>query len=226
MTTRLIIAMVAFLGLAVPMAWSAESVGVINIAEVFDGYQMTSDLEGLFQLRDQRFKEQSKDRLGQLEARRKELEAFAPNTPDFEERRQELIRLEMEYQVWGSYEQRRMVDEHMRRLLQIYEDTQSAVRTVADARGLDLVLTYDRLSEDAPDSTALRQQILLRKVIYANDRIDLTRVVLEELNRAYQQRGGVESLKLGEADSPPGVHIPKQKNDVQLAQLSDAPNDE
>ena len=169
---------------ATTAAQAAETVGVINIADVFDGYQMTTDLERLFQLSEQKIKEQSQTRLAELDTLRQELEAFAPGTPDFGERYRTLVRSEMEYQVWLSFEQRMLRDEHMRRLVQIYEDTQSAVRGVAESRGIDLVLTYDRLSADAPDSVSMRQQILLQKVIYANDRIDLTQPVLEQLNLA------------------------------------------
>ena len=186
---------------ATTAAQAAETVGVINIADVFDGYQMTTDLERLFQLSEQKIKEQSQTRLAELDTLRQELEAFAPGTPDFDERYRTLVRSEMEYQVWLSFEQRMLRDEHMRRLVQIYEDTQSAVRGVAESRGIDLVLTYDRLSADAPDSVSMRQQILLQKVIYANDRIDLTQPVLEQLNLAYQERGGIDSLNFGAADS-------------------------
>ncbi len=180
---------------------AADNIGVVNIADVFDGYQMTTDLERLFQLREQQIKEQSQTRFLELDTLRKELEAFAPGTPDFDERYRTLARLEVEYQVWLGFEQRMLREEHMRRLMQIYEDTQSAVRGVAESRGLDLVLTYDRLSADAPDSVSMRQQILLQKVIYANDKIDLTQPVLEQLNRAYQERGGMDSLKFGAADA-------------------------
>jgi len=46
--------------------------------------------------------------------------------------------------------------------------------------------------EDAPDSTALRQQILLQKVIYYTDRMDITEEVLTRLNTEYasQNQGG------------------------------------
>lgn len=194
-------AAMALVGLSATAARAAENIAVINIADVFDGYQMTTDLERLFQLSEQKIKEQSQTRLTELDTRRKELEAFAPGTPDFKERDRTLVRLEMEYQVWLGFEQRMLRDEHMRRLMQIYEDTQSAVRGVAESRGIDLVLTYDRLSADAPDSVSMRQQILLQKVIYANDKIDLTQPVLEQLNRAYQERGGIDSLKFGAADA-------------------------
>ena len=195
------IAAMAMVGLSATTSQAAENIGVINIADVFDGYQMTTDLERLFQLSEQKIKEQSPTRLTELDTLRKELEAFAPGTPDFKERDRTLVRLEMEYQVWLGFEQRMLRDEHMRRLMQIYEDTQSAVRDVAESRGIDLVLTYDRLSADAPDSVSMRQQILLQKVIYANDKIDLTQPVLEQLNRAYQERGGIDSLKFGAADA-------------------------
>jgi hypothetical protein len=67
---------------------------------------------------------------------------------------------------------------------------------VAERRDISLVLTYDRLADDAPDSMALRQQILLQKVIYHDARVDITDEVLTLLNSAYRNEGGLRSVNL------------------------------
>ena len=92
---------------ATTAARAAENIGVINIADVFDGYQMTTDLERLFQLSEQKIKEQSQTRLTELDTLRKELEAFSPGTPDFNERDGTLVRLHTEYRVCPVFAQRR-----------------------------------------------------------------------------------------------------------------------
>ena len=60
---------------------------------------------------------------------------------------------------------------------------------VAQERGFDVVMTTETLDSDVPDANALKQQIRLRHVIYANPGVDLTQDVLGRLNRNYADQG-------------------------------------
>jgi hypothetical protein len=50
------------------------------------------------------------------------------------------------------------------------------------------------LTDEVPDSVALRQQILLQKVIYHDKRVDITDETLRRLNEAYRKSGGIRTL--------------------------------
>jgi len=191
-----------FFPLSLAQAEDGVRVGVIDVAKVFGDYQMTSDLESVFDGEQKKVGEQRDARRKDLETQRKALEAFVPGTPDHKERYEQMVRADVEFQVWLGMQDRFLKDEHMRRLRQIYEDVRLAVKAVADKRGLELVLTFDQLTTEAPDSVALRQQILLQKVIYFSDRIDVTTEVLQTVNESYLKKGGAESLKLGSAQEP------------------------
>lgn len=202
-SARSVVLLLGWAGLMAPMAWGQSSpptsVAVIDIAKVFEQYQMTTDLNDFFEKQKLAVSEQRDTRRKELETRRKELEAFVADTTDYKERSNELMRLEVEYQVWLELQERLLKDEHMRRLRQIYDDVRAMVKSVCESSGIELMLTYDTLSGDAADSAALRQQILLQKVIYVADRIELTEEVLKALNESYSKRGGIGSLKLGAA---------------------------
>ena len=62
----------------------------------------------------------------------------------------------------------------------------------------------DELFEDVRDSDLLRQQILLKKVLFFSERLDLTELVGKDLNDQYAKRGGAASL----ADAPPPPPLP------------------
>lgn len=170
-------------------------IAVVDLARVFDGYRMTKDLEQRFDDRRRVIGDQAESRRYAVEKQLTALQAFDPASRDYAERRNELYRMEFEFKVWLSMEEQRLKDEHMAWLRSIYDDVRQAVAGVAESRGIDLVLTYDELSPDVPDSLALRREILLKKVLYFSDRVDLTAQVLEGLNENYEKTGGAASLK-------------------------------
>ena len=174
---------------------SAGNIAVVNLARVFDGYKMTKDLEQQFDNRRRAIGNQAEDRRYAVEKQLSALQAFDPASQDYAERRDELRRLEFEFKVWVSMEEQRLKDEHMAWLRRIYEDVRQVVAEVARARAIDLILTYDELSPEVPDSLALRREILLKKVLYFDERVDLTTEVLRRLNEGYEKKGGAASLK-------------------------------
>jgi Skp family chaperone for outer membrane proteins len=188
---------------------SPTRIAVVKLAQVFDGYKMTKDLEQQFDERRRAIGEQAEDRRYAVEKQVAALQAFDPASKDFAERREELRRMEFEFKVWVSMEEQRLKDEHMAWLRRIYDDVRQAVADVSGARGVDLVLTYDELSPDVPDSLTLRREILLKKVLFFSDRIDLTDEVLGTLNESYEKKGGATSLK----NPPPLEAVPAGQPD-------------
>lgn len=189
---------------------ASGGIAVVDLARVFDGYRMTKDLEQRFDDRRRVIGDQAESRRYAVEKQLAALQAFDPASRDYAERREELYRMEFEFKVWLSMEEQRLKDEHMAWLRNIYDHVRQAVADVAESRGIDLVLTYDELSPDVPDSLSLRREILLKKVLYFSDRVDLTAQVLEGLNQTYEKTGGAASLKEppplidpGDPESPP-----------------------
>jgi len=182
--------MIAVAVLAGPAA--GQNIAVIDVARVFEQYKLTRDLESTFDKQRRDLSAEADQRRQSVEQMRKSLAAFDPASNDYAQREEKLYRAEVEYQVWSGTQEKRLKSEHKRWLLRIYRDTQRIIGEIARSRGVDVVLTYDHLMEDAPDSTALRQQILLQKVIYHSDRVDITTEVLNRLNSEYtaKNQGG------------------------------------
>lgn len=179
-------------------AQAQSKIAVIDVAQVFESYDMTRDLEAMFNAKRRELSEEAEQRRSSIEQMRRGLAAFDPASTDYITREKDLIRAEVDFQVWSTHSEQRLKENHKRWLLAIYRNTQETVRRLAGERNIDLVLTYDRLTEDAPDSVTLRQQILLQKVIYHHSRIDITSEVLNRLNNEYKSTGGIRSL-----DAPP-----------------------
>lgn len=189
---------------------TGPKVAVVNLARVFDGYAMTKDLEARFNAKRRAIADDAENRRKALEQQIAALEAFDPASKDYAERRDQIMSTQIEYRIWLEVEEARLKEEHMAWLRVIYDDVRSAVTEMAEQRSLDLVLTYDELSPEVPDSLALRREILLKKVLYFSGRVDLSETVLEQLSAAYAKRGGAASL----GTAPPAAAPPKPKSDA------------
>ena len=70
----------------------------------------------------------------------------------------------------------------------LFEDIKRMVSIVAIEKGIDVVLAAEQLPAQIPDANALKNQILMQKVLYFNPRVDLTSEVSARLNSEYQAR--------------------------------------
>ncbi len=176
---------------------AAPRVAVVNLAQVFDRYLMVHDLEQMFEERRNNVTAQAQKKRDDLNTQRAALEQFKPGSPDYTEREEQLGKDEFQFQWWLERQERVLKEEHKAWLISIYRQVEAAVAAISQSEGIDLVLTYNDLDTNAPDSIAFRQQILLRPVIYANGRVNLTNAVIESLDSQYQKQGGASKLQLG-----------------------------
>jgi Skp family chaperone for outer membrane proteins len=172
----------------------ATKIAVVNLATVFERYQMTSDLEQKFEESRQAVGAEAQSKRDQINLQQNALLDLKPGTPDFKKREDDLLRAQTNFEVWLKIKERDLKRQHMRWLKLIYERTKGVIAKLAADRDIDLVLSYNNLDEDVPDSVALKQQILLRNVLYANNRVNLTERVIELLDADYQREGGAAML--------------------------------
>ncbi len=166
---------------------------VVNVEELFARYKRPAALEKQIRERQQEIIKEAEGRRAALEQQRQALQAFKPGTPDYQEKRVALRREEIEFQVWRTLADEEIKQRHKDSFRSIYDDVRRGVAKVAKQKGLQIVLTYDTLAEDAPDSQALRQQILLQKVVYWEPQLDITEEVLKVINDEFdakQKEGG------------------------------------
>lgn len=175
-------------------AADGPKIGVINLSMAFDKYRLTKDLETKFDEKRRELADEADRRKAEIDVKREALASFKPGTTDYKERRDQITELEIRFQIWAGTKDQQLKDAHKEWLLRIYTDIRAAVQKVAQEQGIDLVLTFEEVTEDAPDSKALRQQLLLEKVIYFDTRLDLTETVLNEVNSKYT---GPDTIQLG-----------------------------
>jgi len=195
------------------------NIAVVNMAYVFENYAMTKDLETLFDERRQAAAAEAESRKAAIEAKRKDLVVRKPDSKEFAQIEQEITRMEIEFQVWATHQEKALKDGHKRWFLRIYKNVQDVAAQIATESNIDLVLTYREVEEDATDSLALREQLLLKKILYFDDRIELTSAVLIRLNEKYDKDGGAAGLRFGLAS--PSNESPDPTGGEHLTATSD-----
>jgi Skp family chaperone for outer membrane proteins len=164
-------------------------VAVIDVVKVFNGYRQTQDLNEEFEKRRRQVQEELDARDATLDTKARELEAFHPDSADYNQRRRELQRLRIDrenYMRFAEMEVRDLFRDWTRRT---YDEICQTAADVARERGFEMVLAREELEQDLPDATALKQQIRSRKVIYFDPASDITDQVLDRLNQSYEQKG-------------------------------------
>ena len=168
---------------------AASTVAVIDIVKVFNEYRQTLDLNEEFDKRRREVQAEVDGRDVAIETKAKELEAFHPDSADYSQRRRDLLRLRVDRENYM-----RLAEMEVRDLFRIwtertYEQICQTTAQVAKEQGFEIVMAREDLEENLPDANALKQQIRLRKVIYYDERMDITDQVLSRLNRDYEQKG-------------------------------------
>lgn len=181
---------------------------VLDIAALFEKYERTAYLEEEFLAKRKFLTEEAERRRQQVETLRKAIEAYKPGTAEFKQKQLELREAELRYKVWGETEDENLKDAHKQSLLEIYDDIRRTVAMLAQEKGIDVVLTYDRLTESAQDSESLRRQILLQKVLYYNPSIDITETTLAALNEQFRKKQSGQSR--GGSNAPPAGAVGRE----------------
>lgn len=204
--------------LPVRAAIAQTKTAVLDIATIFEKYDRTAYLEEEFLQKRKFLSEEADRRRQQVETLRKALtDAYKPGTPEYKQKQSELREAEVRFKAWGETEDENLKDAHKQSLLEIYDDVRTVVATLAKEKGIDLVLTYDRLTESAPDSESLRRQILLQKVLYYNPTLDITDAALAALNEQFRKKQSSQPRTgdaAGKSGKPAGNDPPKQSGDV------------
>jgi Skp family chaperone for outer membrane proteins len=195
------VAVVAFLGAKVTVGqagttWPPTRAATIDLTKIFDGFQQTKDLNDVLQQRGDAIVKEGTDKEKSLTNRQKELEAFKPDSPDFDKRYQELMKQVIDFRAWQQFMREQVENEHRVWLKKTYQQILEAVSQIAGERGIDVVLYSQEPKVEGENLQAMRDNILQRKVVWSAKQMDITDQVLQRLNRDYETQGGKKSIKL------------------------------
>lgn len=167
---------------------SAVIVGVVDMMRLFNSYDKTKWLNAEFERQKQRIEQEITQRDAKLKTLSESLGYYAPDSEEYRRTSWELVQARAEREAFLSAAEYQVGNEHRDLTLKTYKEIEAMIASIAQRRGIDVVLTFEQLEEKLPDSNAVRQQIRFRQVIYYHPRTDITNEVLDALNRDFQSK--------------------------------------
>lgn len=198
-------------------AQGSTKAAVVNIPLVSEKYAKTAALEAQFEgvrKKINQDRDALKDKIER--AKRSAQEELKPGTEDFRQRLKEIALMEAELQWFTETEGQKVERGLSESLKSIFSDIQTAIREVAQEKGLDMVLAADQLPPETPDSPAqVRQHILLQKVLFWSPSVDITQDVITRLNANYKSASAnpplsIESVQIKPKEPAPQPTAPKK----------------
>jgi Skp family chaperone for outer membrane proteins len=166
-------------------------VGVVDIIQVMNRYARTEDANSELKLDLARLESTTKPKYDKIEELRNQRDGFNKGTEEWERLDEQAMKAEIELRTEMAYEQARIEKRHIETLHDLYRDIKGAVAWVARREKIDLVFTRAWLEppridmEEARGLEDLKGRIVGQRLIYPGEPTDVTKAVIEKLNRDY-----------------------------------------
>jgi len=164
------------------------AVAVVNVAELIAKCDKNKDFQATVQKRQATLQSEQKKKQDEVNVLRQNLD-LAATAAERQKIERQITKALYEFQAWQQIEQQNLMRDQRTFLIELYGEIDRAVAAIAEKEGYDLVL-FDTPSPDFDNLNPeqLVQVIGNRRVVYRNESVNLTPVVLEKLNLDHQNR--------------------------------------
>ena len=171
-------------------------VGLIDMAEVFQGYKKFEDLRNSLQAEIEASDAEAKGMLERLQKLQAEIneKKFQPGSPQFENAEKQLLQGKSDFEAFRAQTQRKLARRESEMFKIIYSDTTKAVSLYAEYAKFTVVVRFDRKDIDENTAPSEAVQRMNKQIVYHRASDDITDVVLGYLNKEYAKTaGGVQN---------------------------------
>jgi Skp family chaperone for outer membrane proteins len=177
-------------------ASAATSLAVLDLVRIFSECDQIKDLNEMIRRKTEAVSAEAAQRKKVIDDKREQLTAFQSGTTDYETRRKDLLRLNIEANVWLKTSEDEVESQKFEWTRVIYEKAVRAASELAQQREIGLVIQRVEFKPDEIESNvqALRRMIQERTVVYNTPELDITDAVVRRLNAEYKAGGGKMQL--------------------------------
>ena len=162
---------------------------VVNLEKAFNGLEEWVAVESRLRDMGTSLEDEAARRKEAVEAMFADTEDYPVGSEKFKEAQRRYEIAALEFQAYVAMHQARRIEFNDTEIRRIYEDIKVAARTIADERGLDLILVDDSVVPIPEQSKDILAQISSRRVLFARDNLDITEALITKMNNAYRARG-------------------------------------
>lgn len=157
----------------------------VNIETVFESVNQRSDADSELKALAEKLDEEGDRRREEIDRLREDQDIFPPGSAQHDETRNAIARKSYELNAYLDFAMRKLEVEKARKLREIYRELKTAVRIIAEERGLDFVYLDETVADLPTDVSEVEtwRQISARRMLYANPEVDITNEVISLMNR-------------------------------------------
>lgn len=169
-------------------------VGLIDMAEVFQGYKKFEDLRTALNAEIERSDAEAKVMIEQLQKMQADFNAqaekFTPGSAQYEQAEKLLLEEKSKFDAFRAATQRKLARKESEMFKVVYSDTTALVAQYAEYFKYTVVIRFDRkdIDENTPPAEAVQR--MNKQVVYFRSQDDITDQVLKVLNDRYSQATG------------------------------------
>ncbi|MCA9061330.1 MAG: OmpH family outer membrane protein [Planctomycetaceae bacterium] len=163
-------------------------VGLIDMAEVFQGYKKFEKLRAELQAEIEKSDAEAKGMIERMQALQKEIgeSNFAPGSAQYEQAEKQLLDAKGQFDSFRAATQRKLARRESEMFKVIYADTTSMVTKYAEWAKYTVVIRFDRKGIDDETPPAEAVQRMNKTVVFHRTQDDITDQVLKALNSQYE----------------------------------------
>jgi Skp family chaperone for outer membrane proteins len=161
-------------------------IAVLDAEEIMLNYQRATDLRRELETRRLALVAEDNKRKDQIVAIEASLSQLMPDSADFDKQVNEMRRLSIDRAAALQFETSLLEAKHHRLLSVLYEDITKMAGIVANQMGYRVVLDWNHQMPRTKNSEELTAVMRDRKVLYADNSVDITEAVLKRLNDAHR----------------------------------------
>jgi Skp family chaperone for outer membrane proteins len=166
-----------------PAAGKATVIRTVDMLKAFQKMQQRTDSDNELTALGEKLKKEGEKLRSDLEPLQKELAQYTVDTPEFRATQEKLLKKAAEIQTHQEFFERRMAMQSRLMTLSIYMNLKKAIEAYAKENGIDMVIMAEEANlADSQSAQELQMKISLRKVLYANENLDITQQVVTKVN--------------------------------------------
>lgn len=177
-------AMALFVGLGTQFASAqAVSIAVVNISKVSLSLDAKKTADAEMEVLSKKLNEERLAKEAEIEKLKQEIQSYKPDSEPFKEAQEKMLRKALESEGFRQYAQEKILMEQRLRTMAMYRTIDKAVADFAKANNILLVLVADEPNlEGSRNQQELLSKITIRKVMFADERLDITSRIIEKIN--------------------------------------------
>jgi Skp family chaperone for outer membrane proteins len=165
-------------------AVAPAKIGVVNVTKVLENCQKQKEWQEKMQAGQTEMKKQFDQMKQELDAVQANLKLRTPGSEDYLKLQQEMMEKSAMMEAKDSFYQEKVTAEIQRWTEELYQQLLKVAESVAQSKGLDIIIADELLDVPAPTLRDFMLTIKTKKLLYHNSQYDLTDEVLAALDKA------------------------------------------